>query len=168
MRDTTLYQHLLGIEYPWTVSKVELDVEKRQVDVWVEHPEGLKWPCPECGAEGPLHDHVQWRTWRHLDSCQFQTFLHAYPPRMRCPKHGVRQVALPWAEPRARFTLLFERFAIEVLQQTSIQAARKIPDITWEEAWHLMDRAVRWGLGKKPKKIAQYGVKKRLATAKIM
>ncbi len=58
MRDTTLYQHLLGIEYPWTVSKVELDVEKQQVDVWVEHPKGLQWPCPECGMEGPLHDHV--------------------------------------------------------------------------------------------------------------
>ena len=62
MRDTTLYQHLLGIEPPWTVSKVELDTEKQRVDVWVEHPKGLKWPCPECGTEGPLHDHVQWRT----------------------------------------------------------------------------------------------------------
>ena len=164
MRDTTLYQHLLGIVHPWTVSKVELDVEKQQVDVWVEHPKGLKWPCPECGKEGPLHDHAQWRTWRHLDSCQFQTFLRAYPPRMKCPEHGVRQVALPWAEPRARFTLLFERFAIEVLQQTSIQAARKILGITWEEAWHLMDRAVRRGLGKKTEKnITHYGVDEKRA-----
>lgn len=36
MRDTTLYQHLLGIEPPWRVSKVELDPEKQRVDVWVE------------------------------------------------------------------------------------------------------------------------------------
>jgi transposase len=35
MRDTTLYQHLLGIEHPWRVSKVELDTEKQRVDVWV-------------------------------------------------------------------------------------------------------------------------------------
>ena len=40
MRDTTLYQHLLGIEYPWTVSNVDLDVEKQQVDVYRENAYG--------------------------------------------------------------------------------------------------------------------------------
>ena len=70
------------------------------------------------------------RVWRHLDSCQFQTFLRAEPPRVKCPERGVRQVRLPWAAPHARFTLLFEAFAIQVLQQTSIQAARKILGIS--------------------------------------
>ena len=164
MRDTTLYQHLLGIEHPWTVSKVELDIGKQRVDVWVEHPKGVKWPCPECGAEGTLHDHAEERVWRHLDSCQFQTFLHAHPPRVRCLDHGVRQVKLPWAEPRARFTLLFERFAIEVLRQTSIQAAGRILGISWEEAWHLLDRAVERGMRRKPKGvISQYGVDEKSA-----
>jgi hypothetical protein len=32
----------------------------------------------------------------------------------------VRQVLLPWAEPHARFTTLFERFAIDVLTETDI------------------------------------------------
>jgi hypothetical protein len=30
---------------------------------------------------------------------------------MACPEHGVVQVAIPWAEPHGRFTMLFERFA---------------------------------------------------------
>jgi len=38
MRDTTLYQHLLGLSEPWTVSRVDLDVSSQRVDVWVEHP----------------------------------------------------------------------------------------------------------------------------------
>ena len=92
MRDTTLYQHLLGLESPWTVSQVELSIENQRVNVWVEHAKGLKWPCPECGTEGPLYDHGEERVWRHLDSCQFQTLLHASPPRVECPKHGVRQI----------------------------------------------------------------------------
>lgn len=164
MRDTTLYQHLLGIVHPWTVSRVELDTEKQRVDVWVEHPKGLKWPCPECEAEGTLHDHAEERVWRHLDSCQFQTFLHAKPPRVHCPEHGVRQVKLPWAEPKARFTLLFERFAIEVLMQTHIQAARKILRISWDEAWHILHRAVERGLRRKPDRIiSQYGVDEKSA-----
>jgi transposase len=164
MRDTTLYQQLLGLSPPWTVEKVDLNVEKQQVDVWVEHPKGLKWICPECGHEGTLHDHAEERVWRHLDSCQFKTFLHARPPRVNCPEHGVRQVKLPWAEPRGRFTLLFEKFAITVLQHTSIQAARNILRISWDEAWHLLDRSVNRGLKrKKPRVIPYIGVDEKSA-----
>src|SRR5207253_1499436 len=85
------------------------------------HAESARWPCPECATELALYDHGEERTWRHLDSCQFQTYLHARPPRVACPEHGVRQVRLPWAEPRARFTTLFERLAIDV-QRAQIQA----------------------------------------------
>ncbi|MDH4333622.1 MAG: ISL3 family transposase [Desulfobulbaceae bacterium] len=159
MRDTELYRHLLGLVEPWSVSRVELDVATQRVDVWVEHPRGQKWQCPECEKEGSLHDHAEERVWRHLDSCQFQTFLHARPPRVDCPEHGARQVRLPWAEPHARFTLLFERFAIDVLLHTNIQSARTILRISWDEAWHLMTRAVRRGLERKPKRIMpQIGV----------
>jgi len=156
MRDTTLYQHLLGLQEPWTVSRVDLDVTAQRVDVWVEHPAGRQWPCPECGALGSLHDHAAERVWRHLDSCQFQTLLHAEPPRMKCAQHGVRQVRLPWAEPHARFTVLFEAFAIQVLQETSIQAARKILGISWDEAWYLMHRAVGRGLARKQPRVIPY------------
>jgi transposase len=159
MRDTDLYHHLLGLEDPWFVRKVNLDTTEQRVDVWVEHPKGLQWPCPECGAEGPLHDHAGKRVWRHLDSCQFQTFLHARPPRVICPEHGVRQVSLPWAEPHARFTVLFECFAIEVLSRTNIKAGREILRISWDEAWHLMERAVQRGQRRKPESIiAELGV----------
>ena len=52
MHDTTLYQHLLGLTEPWTVARADLDVAAQRVDVWVEHPKGLQWPCPECDIEG--------------------------------------------------------------------------------------------------------------------
>jgi transposase len=159
MKDTALYHHLLGLEDPWFVSEVDLDTEGQRVDVWVEHPKGLHWPCPECGVEGPLHDHASERVWRHLDSCQFQTFLHARPPRVICPEHGVRQVRLSWAEPHSRFTVLFERFAIEVLSHTHIEAGREILGISWDEAWHLLERAVQRGERRKPQRtIVRLGV----------
>ena len=153
MRDTDLYRHLLGLVAPWSLEGVELDVADQRVDVRVEHPRGHKWPCPECGQEGPLHDHAEERVWRHLDSCQFQTFLHARPPRVNCPEHGVRQVRLPWAEPHSRFTLLFERFAVDVLKMTNTEAARFILGISWDEAWHLMERAVARGMDRKPEEV---------------
>jgi transposase len=145
MRDTELYRHLLGLETPWSVTKVELTLSDQQVDVWAGHPEGVSWNCPECGKSAPLYDHSEERAWRHLDSCQFKTILHARPPRVKCADHGVRQVKLPWAEGSGRFTSLFERLAIDVLGETTVLGATTILRISWDEAWGIMVRAVARG-----------------------
>jgi transposase len=161
MRDTwsNLYTQVMGISKPWHVSEVKLDVSGEQVDVWVQHEEGRKWECPECGKSCALFDHSETRTWRHLDTCQFKTYLHARPPRVKCDEHGVKQAALPWSEPMSRFTALFERLAIDVLQQTSVTGAMRILKISWDQAWHIMDRAVARGLArKKDRVIARIGV----------
>jgi transposase len=88
MRDVELYQQLLGLVAPWTVGRVELSVEGERVDIWAEHAPEERWPCPECGILLPVYDHSEEREWRHLDSCQFKTFLHARAPRIECPTHG--------------------------------------------------------------------------------
>jgi transposase len=85
------------------------------------------------------------RVWRHLDSCQFLTYLHASPPRISCPEHGVRQARLPWAEEGSRFTHLFEVLAIDLLQAANVKRAAQILRISWDQAWHLMERAVLRG-----------------------
>lgn len=145
MRDAELYQQLLALTPPWTVTRVALDVAAQRVDVWADAAPGTTWPCPTCGQRLPTYDHAPERAWRHLDSCQFQTFLHARPPRVKCAAHGVHQVRLPWAEPHARFTTLFEGFALVVLRGTDVARAAAILRLTWDEAWHLIERAVARG-----------------------
>ncbi|GFP30684.1 ISL3 family transposase [Candidatus Hakubella thermalkaliphila] len=149
MRDTELYRYLLGVEEPWTVSRVDLDVRGQRVDIWINHKEGVRWPCPQCSSELGLYDHAEERVWRHLDSCQFLTYLHARIPRVDCSEHGVLQVKVPWAEPRSQFTLLFERLALDLLKECDIQGATDILRISWDEAWHILERAVKRGLQRK-------------------
>ena len=91
MESKELYRCLLGVNEPWTVERVELDMERQRVDVHVGHAKGTRFACPECGRELAVYDHAGERTWRHLDSCQFLTYLHASPPQVSCPEHGVRQ-----------------------------------------------------------------------------
>jgi transposase len=62
-----------------------------------------------------------------------------------CPEHGVRQVTLPWAQAGSRFTNLFEALAIDVLLAANVKKAAALLRITWDEAWHLMERAVTRG-----------------------
>jgi transposase len=146
MRDTDLYKHLLGLSEPWTVSRVALDVAGGRVDVWAEHSKKARFRCPDCDRECGLYDHDEERAWRHLDSCQFQTFLHARIPRVRCDEHGVKQARVPWAEPRSRFTMLFERLAIDVLQNMDTKNAARLLGLSWDEAHHIMARAVKRGV----------------------
>lgn len=156
MQDTELYRKLLGLEAPWTVERVELDMAHQRVDVHAVHADGVQWACPDCGTSLGVYDHSEERMWRHLDSMQFKTFLHARVPRVQCPTHGVKQVRLSWAEPRSRFTAMFERFAIDVLLQTDITGARRILRISWDEAWHIQERAVERGLAAKKSRLVRH------------
>jgi transposase len=61
----------------------------------------------------------------------------------------VVQVLVPWAAPRSRFTLLFERLAIDVLHQCDVSGATRILRISWDEAWGVMQRAVTRGRARK-------------------
>lgn len=161
MRDVDLYQAVLGIVSPWKVVRVELGLEQGQVDVYVEHGPQEQFACPECGKTSAVYDHTSARTWRHLDTCQYRTLLHASPPRVKCDEHGVRQASLPWSEPKSQFTLLFERFAIDVLRATDVQNAARILRISWDEAWTIKKRAVRRGRARRdaePKRVKRVGV----------
>ena len=57
---------------------------------------------------------------------------------------------MSWAEPKSRFTALFERFAIDVLLETSITGAANILGLSWDEAHHVTERAVARGLARRP------------------
>jgi transposase len=64
------------------------------------------------------------------------------------------QVLVPWAEPKSRFTMLMERFTIDVLQQAAtIQGACRILRMSWDEVWGVMSRAVVRGQGRKQARV---------------
>jgi transposase len=131
------------------VERVELKLEQGEVHVFLDHPVGAQWPCPECGELCNLYDHKPTRTWRHLDTCQYQTILHCDPPRSNCEKHGPKVVKLPWAEERSRFTMLFERLAIDWLQAASQKAVAQHLGLSWDEIHGIMHRAVERGLSRR-------------------
>jgi transposase len=152
MQEKEFYQQILGLTSPWFVAEVKLDTENQDVDVYVEHPAATKFCCPECQQELACYDHTSPRTWRHLDTMQFKTMLHAATPRVKCPEHGVKQTQVPWADGSSRFTLLFERFAIDVLQSTqNVKGAQSILKTGWEQTWNILRRAVDRGQLRKKK-----------------
>ncbi len=159
VQDRELYSQILGVKEPWRVESVELKLEQGEVHVHLAHDPERQWPCAECGKLCALYDHQPERRWRHLDTCQFQTILHATPPRSDCPEHGPRTVKLPWAEPGSRFTALFERLAIDWMLAASQKAVADQLRLSWDEVHAIQERAVKRGLERrKAEPITRLGV----------
>jgi len=142
------YQQILGDTSPWTVSEVQLDVERLVNKVKLTVKADAIWGCPRCHSRMHIKE---WRTrcWRHLDSCQFKTVLEAAVPVVECSEYGAQTVQVPWAEGSSRFTMFFERFAIQVLEACPAARAGELLGISWDEADGIKQRAVRRGLSRR-------------------
>ncbi len=141
------YGLLLGIKSPWEVKRVNLNINGQRVDIAIEHDPNAAVACPECGKRCARYDHAPEREWRHLDVMQFMTVIRARTPRCACPEHGVVTVQVPWAEPHGRFTLMFEAFAVKVIEACrSFVQAMEILKVDWHTIQEIVKRAVERGL----------------------
>ena len=140
------YRDLLGLDKSWRVVRVDLELEPAEVRIHLEST-GAAVSCSECGKPCPLKDHAPERQWRHLDTMQFTTTIIARVPRTKCGDCGVKTCSVPWAEPHGRYTLMFEAFAVQVLQAAAtVEQARILLRLNWESMHRIMDRAVERGM----------------------
>lgn len=151
MRDTELYQTLLGLTPPWEVAAVNItqataDRSLGEIAVTVRWRADAPLVCPGCGQPVSRYDSRP-RRWRHLNTMQWKTFITADVPRVNCPQCGVKQLRVAWAEDNSRFTELFEAFAIQVLKavRSKVQA-QWLTALSWDQVDRVMERAVSRGL----------------------
>ena len=148
MKDIALDQQSLGDTKPWVVIEVNMDVPNQTIEVGLSLPPDAIWACPVCKSRMHIKEWRE-RRWRHLDSCQFKTVLKAKVPEVECQEHGSQTVQVPWAEGKSRFTLFFERLAIEVLLACNANKSSELLDISWDEADGIKRRAVRRGIDRR-------------------
>ncbi len=153
---STHYSEALGLVEPWKVTGVTLATDAKTLDIEVLF-DARHAPCPECSLPCPIHNLRERRSWRHLDMMQFTTTIHAQTPRTDCVTHGVKTILIPWADAHSRFTLLFEHFAIEVLQATaSITQAQSLLRLSWDAVQRIKERAVLRGLARRTEETIRY------------
>ncbi len=145
MEDTQFYQRILGLSAPWYVSRVAVDGEGMRVICWLDHTEKAGFCCPECGQACGIYDHGEEQMWRHLDTCDYQTCLHAKLPRIRCSEHGVKAVKAPWGSQAGRITVKMECRAIDVLKECDVTSGKELMGLDWHTLWRVMEQAVKRG-----------------------
>jgi transposase len=145
-QDLLLFQAALGLSEPWQVTSVEFDVEAKRLDLRVDFPRGATFCCPECDRSGLKARDTEEKCWRHLDFFQHQAYLTARVPRVACPEHKVRLVAVPWARERSGFTLLFEALVMAMVREMPVATLAGLVGETdmriWRIVHHYVDEAV--------------------------
>ena len=139
----TLFTAALGLQTPWEVRKVDLDTIKHRIDFEVSC-DAKRLVCPTCGAaEQGIHDRVR-RDWRHLDFFQFEAWLHADVPRVKCDACGkTSQVAVPWAREGSGFTLLFEALALSLCRELPVAQAANLLRVAAKRLWTRIDHYIK-------------------------
>lgn len=146
MRDIELFQAALGLQAPWKVVESVFDADERRLELRIDFERGARFACPECDtADCPVHD-TEEKRWRHLDFFQHQAFLAARVPRVRCPEHGVRLVAVPWARPGSGFTLLFEALVMLLCAEMPVKAVGELVGEHDTRLWRLVHHHVEKAL----------------------
>ena len=144
----SFYQNVLCLPAPWYVERVECFADAKRVDVWIKHRES-RFHCPECMGEYAVHDHLPERTWRHLDTCGYQTFLHARLPRVKCALDGKVTAWVPFATPQTSVTEEMECRCIMAMQECTMQGAESLTGVSVRKLERIRSLAVERGLGRR-------------------
>ena len=138
-----LFTAALGLGAPWEVSDVRFDAMAGRIDFDVTFPAGTRFCCPSCGAVGQgVHD-TRERSWRHLHFFQYQAFIHARLPRVRCHACGkTTQVPVPWARPGSGFTQLFEALVVTLCQAMPVNTVAGRLGVSDDALWRILDHYV--------------------------
>ena len=139
MELSIFYTQALKLKAPWQITKTEMDAKGLMILVHLGHEKGDLFPCPCCGKVCSVYDHQELRTWRHLDTCQYQTYLKAKLPRTNCLECGIKTVAPTWSTSHSRLTAQFECHVIDVLQQCQvIQSSALLLQLSADQITYLM------------------------------
>lgn len=117
MNSEHLFKVALGIENPWEVVGVsfkDTDESAKELHIDIDFKRGAKFP-DQSGALCSVYDTKQ-KTWRHLNFFQHPCYLHCRVPRIECSDGQIKLVEMPWARPGSGFTLLFEAYAMALIE----------------------------------------------------
>src|SRR3954451_20949790 len=126
---TSLLYHAFGIRgYKY----VRTDYPDGQV-IFNIRQESKTWRCPACGSTRvQSRGHVE-RRFRSLPIGSRTTAVVLPIPRVECRACGVvRQVEVPFADPRRTYTRAFERYALELSRRMTIRDVARHLNVSWD------------------------------------
>lgn len=117
----------LDLEEPWYITGAKFDPVKSVINVYVGIREDAVIVCPRCGGSTKRYGYEPTeRSWRHADCLFYPCYVHCRRPRVKCDKCGVQQVTAPFERQNSRHTLLFEGYAMMIMEDVPRRKASRL------------------------------------------
>ena len=146
MIDTNaLFTQALGITDPWYISEVQLDSQKKRLDIKISFKRGstFSYKDEDTGEESDykVYD-TQEKIWRHLDFFEHECYLNVRVPRIKTPDGKTHVVAPPWSGKVHGFTLLLESRILERGKHTPVHQVGSQLGLSDHKLWTVLDKYV--------------------------
>jgi transposase len=119
MNSEQIFSIALGLQTPWEIKGVNFQENEKgisELHLTIGFKKGSKFNDSDRN-ECQVHDTMA-RSWQHLNFFQHLCFIHCKVPRIKEKSTGkVRQVKVPWSRKNSGFTLLFEAFAMALIER---------------------------------------------------
>jgi transposase len=126
---TSLLYHAFGLR-GYDYVKTEY-TEGRVVFTVQQRPHTCR--CPQCDSPEVIHHGQEIRQFKAVPIGHKPVLIVLPIPRVECRRcQIIRQVTLPFADPRRRYTRAFERYALELSRLMTIQDVARHLGVSWD------------------------------------
>ena len=144
MNSKHLFEIALGDMKPWHVEDIEFkhpDGGKKELHITLNFVTGSVFKDTS-GHSSKAYD-TALRTWRHLNFFEHECYLHAYVPRVTNADGQVVRFQVPWARTNQGFTLLFEAYAMSLIEfEMPVSNVAKLVDEYDQRIWGIFHRHI--------------------------
>ena len=144
MNSAILFSMALGLQAPWQVEKISFSPDEakgKELHLHIGFPVGSRFP-DDTGEVCPVHDTVE-REWQHLNFFEHHCFLHCAVPRIKKSDGKVVTVIVPWARPGSGFTLMFEAFAMALIErEMPVNRVAEVLHVNPQRVWTVFNHWV--------------------------
>ena len=150
MNSKEIFSIALGLQSPWQVTEVcleEISVNEQELHIYIDFPRGHKFST-RTGEYTTAYD-TEDKRWQHLNFFQHRCYLHARVPRLLDAAGKAYQIEVPWSRPGSGFTLLFEAYAMLLIEsEMPVCNVADALEVTQPRIWRVFDFWVKRAFSK--------------------
>jgi len=131
-----IFAMALSLGKPWFIREIQFHKETSRLDIYLSFTKGYKFEMDD-GKEYTAYDTVE-KSWQHLNFFQHECYLHARVPKVKQADGKIKTQAVPWARKGSGFTLMFEAFAMLLIEnEMPVNKAAKILQVYPNRLWNV-------------------------------
>lgn len=143
MTQEELFAAAIGIQSPWYIEEINLDLLEGELNIKVNFKRGSKFQYvdEQTGEIGEYKAYdTQEKRWRHMNFFQYRCYLYARIPRVKLGDGKIKQVKAPWEGIAHGFTLLFEALIMQFAKVMPVHQICQTVGTYDYKVWGIIER----------------------------